>query len=268
MICKFTFHQLMMLTITMWLGCGSINIYGQTKKEILFSLDSLKSAYNSLQSDYTKLKSEKENYNSFYYQVKSKILSPSEMDSSIDETYKRWLILVKECDSIHSSDSLLTDSINKLLDNDLTLQTENQILKNLLKSSIDEVSIPQSKEELIGNWNLYLNILQIEGDTIESGISPINPFVTNDTINKQNIFSIEFEKEELANVSFKDGSTLKCFYSIKDFNPASPFIIYLTKQDEFKLTLHISPMPQGLMASYMYNGENNKSAYFYGIMKK
>ncbi len=268
MACKIPFPQLIMLTISLWLGSSSIYTYGQSKKEILFTLDSLKNAYNSLQSDYKTLKAEKEDYNNFYYHVKSQILTPAEMDFSIEETYKKWLSLTKDCDSIHGLDSLIADSIIKLTNNNLALQTENQIFKNLINSSIDEATIPLSQKELIGKWNLYMNLLQIEGSENDSGIIANNPFFQKDSIFKQNISMIEFQKEELAIVSFRDGTTIKCFYSIKDFNTSSPYHIYLTKQDQFKLTLLISPMPQGLMASYEYKGENNETGYFYGPMKK
>ena len=148
------------------------------------------------------------------------------------------------------------------------LTQQNESYSKLLMSSLNKASFPQSTQEFIGVWDLFLDPVQISGEPFESGIISYNHFVSNDSIMKHSIYKIEFSADEIATLFFTGGIEQKCFYSIKDFSVNSPYIIRFSKQDEFKLTMQVSPLPNGLVASYEIPVETEKVIYYYGLMKK
>ncbi len=269
---NFFFQSPAMLIIALLLCFNTNQSFSQSKKEILFSLDSLQRSYKNLKNDYKNLKEECKEYNDFYLLIKSELLQPSEMNIGPDATYAKWQAarkkLKEKYNTIKDSNSTLTDSLKQLNLNIKQLHSENKTFKNLLKSSIDKATIPYTVNEFIGHWNLFLNQVYVQGTSNESGIIATNNFLLADSLSYNNIFKIEFQESDLANIYFKDGTTIKCFYSINRFSAKNPYSIYFSKQEEFKLTLLVSPMPEGLLVSYEDPQRKDKTVYFYGLMKK
>ncbi len=266
-------YPIPLLLIITTLFCFNINpLFSQSKKEIQFSLDSLLSSYNNLENDYKKLKSEWKEYDDFYQLIKSDILNPSEMNIGLDATYAKWLAarqsLLNKYNTIKDSNLPLIDSLEHLNQDIQQLNIENQIFKNLLKSSINEATIPNTVHEFIGKWNLFLDQVHLQGKPFESGLIATNNFLLADSIKNNNIFQIEFEESDLANISFKNGTIIKCFYSVNNFSTKEPYSIYFSKQEEFKLTLLVTPMPEGLVVSFEDPDKKDTVEYFYGLMKK
>ncbi|TLX71481.1 hypothetical protein E9993_20220 [Labilibacter sediminis] len=248
------------------------SVKSQTKKEIQFSLDTLQRAYNSLEEENKTLQKEWKIQNQFFEHVKSSLLPASDINLSVDEALIKFDDIINmqknTADSLVSANSILSDSLVKVNENNDKLIQENESYSNLLMSSLNKASFPKSQKEFIGVWDLFLDPVQISGEPFESGIISYNHFVDNDSIMKHNIYKIEFSADDIATLYFTGGIEQKCFYSIKDFSINSPYIIRFSKQDEFKLTMQISTLPSGLVASYEIPDKSEKVIYFYGLMKK
>jgi hypothetical protein len=110
--------------------------------------------------------------------------------------------------------------------------------------------------------------MQLAGDAYNSGLVSHNPFTVADSLQKYNIYQLEFLPDELAKIYFKDGRKQNCFYEVKNFSVGKPYEISCTmQQDKFNMTIHVSPMPSGLEVSYEIPLDTTQVIYFNGLMK-
>ena len=148
------------------------------------------------------------------------------------------------------------------------LEQENFSYNKILLSLLKKGSFPKSTPEFIGEWDLFLNPVQIHGEPFESGIVGFNSFAPNDSIMLHSIYKIDFSEDEIATLYFVNGKAQKSFYSISDFSTQSPYSIKFIKNEDFKLTLKVSPLPTGLMVSYEAPLKSDSIYYYYGFMRK
>ncbi len=249
-----------------------ITLMGQNKKEVQFTLDTLIKVHESLLNDYKDLQQQWKDQNEFFEHVKQNFFPAEDINLSIkqasvkfDDVYKDLENKVVKLGEINKS---LSDSLKKQISVNQDINIRDDIYKDLILSSLNQASFPKSESDLQGKWNLFLNPVLLQGNPYESGITGINPFVVKDSIASNKILSIEFQKDELATIRFSGDVEQKCFYAINDFNATKPYSIQFSKQDEFKLTLMVSPMPDGLMVSYEVPEKTKKVIYYLGLMKQ
>ena len=258
--------------ITVLLLCLSQIFWAQTKKEVQFSLDTLLKANQALKADYKELQNSWRLYDAFYDHVKTNLypkqlnnLPIAEAIPSFDLSLENTLLTMR---SLTDSLTLLTDSL-KLLNVRLSaLQGQVSNYSEILMTALNASSFPQTESELLGSWDLFLTPIQINGTPIEAGLISYHPFNIADSIKHHRINKIDFGPDELATLVFHNGENQKCFYSIHEFSPNSSYTIEFSKQDEFKLSMHISVLPQGLQASYEIPVQTDNAMYFLGLMKK
>ena len=159
----------------------------------------------------------------------------------------------------------LNNKINSAL---LTSERECLPYNQILLSALSKASFPKSAKDFVGTWDLFLNPVQLSGEPFESGIIGFNTFTSNDSLSLHNVYKIEFTEDELATIYFNGGEIQKSFYSVKDFSNNEPYIIKFSKNDDFKLTMLVSPLASGLMVSYELPLKSDKVYYYYGLMKK
>ncbi len=257
----------------------SISTIAQTKKEILFSLDTLKRSHRALQRDFISVKEAWKKHNIFFEHVKSEFFLPIDINTSIDEGVIKFdeisTTIQDEIKNLTKTNASLKDSLKLFVD---SLQYYESIIEemknksmaynNIILSSLKKASFPQSKSEFVGNWDLFLDLVQLNGEPFESGIVGFNPFTPNDSLSAHNIYKIEFTEDEIATLYFRGGKEQKSFYSVKNFSSNSPYTVQFAKNDEFKLTMLISPLPTGLTISYEVPVKTEKVFYYYGLMKR
>ncbi len=244
----------------------------QTKKEVQFSLDTLLKSKQKLQEDFNDVRLAWTKQNAFFEHVKANLFDPSDINTPIEEAIIEFdkinNALDVKIEEITDDNKLLTDSLNYYKNQYQQSILQSKIYKNILNSALSKASFPQAESGLKGNWDLFLNPVQINGDPFNSGLISFNPFSGNDSIIGSSLSKIEFGEDEIASLYFKNGEEQKSFYSVNNFSLDKPYSIVFTKSDEFKLTLHVTPLPSGLMVSYENANKTDKVIYFYGLMKK
>jgi hypothetical protein len=246
-------------------------ITGQTKKEVMFSLDTLYKSHLKLTDEYRKLVNNIKQYDAFYVHVKKAMLDKDLVNEPIGKGIALfddvWQQQTGQLRILDDSLVFLLDSLNHLSEQFENCSTQSDLYLRLLNSRLYESAYPNTEAELIGSWQLFLNPMQLTGEAYNSGLISHNPFTVADSLQQYNIFQIDFLPDELATIHFKDGRTQKCFYKINEFSVGTPYNITCSKQDEFKMTLHISPMPSGLEVSYEIPLNTTQVLYFNGVMK-
>ncbi|MCT4590849.1 MAG: hypothetical protein N4A71_23700 [Carboxylicivirga sp.] len=249
----------------------SVMVTSQTRREVQFSLDTLYKSHKRLQSDYRKLLNQWKVYDAFYLHVKANVLDKEfinePIDNGIEMFNKSWSGVASRMELFEDSTIYLIDSLNQLTEQNLKLMAQNETYLRLLTGSLKEAAYPNTEKELIGTWQLYLNPMQVEGKAYKSGIISHNPFTHADSLQQYNIHQLDVLPDELANIHFKDGRKQKCFYEVENFSSKKPYTIHCSKQDDFKMTIHISPMPTGLEVSYEIPLDTTQVLYFHGVMK-
>ena len=250
----------------------TVSISSQTKKEVQFTLDTLNKAHLTLLQDYQELKKQWKEQNSFFEHVKNNFFPAADINIPISEAPDKfdsiYNDIVKKVVKLGEINSSISDSLKKQITLNQELISENKIYHKLILSALHSSSFPSNESDIIGNWDLFLNPVMIQGKPYESGIIGYNPYTLDDSIGVHSIKKIEFEKDELATIYYTGGIQQKCFYSINNFSKNSPFSIQFSKQEEFKMTMTVSPMPNGLMVSYEAPNKTDNVLYFYGLMKK
>ena len=258
--------------IAVLLFTSAVNTNAQTRKEVQFSLDTLIKANNDLKEDFKSVKADWKEQNNFFEHVKSTFFDPADINASIEEGIAKFDEIneasVKKMEELALTNKSLTDSLAFYKNKANELETSYKGFERLLMASLNAASFPQSASELTGNWNLFLNPVQISGEPFKSGLVGFNPFVPKKELVPHNIYRIEFAQDEIATLYFSNGKVQKSFFTINGFSSNSPYSVTFTKGDEFKLTLLISPLPNGLMVSYEAPIKADKLFYFYGLMKK
>lgn len=248
-----------------------LGLSAQTKKEIQFSLDTLQKSHLELLNDFEALQQEWRSYDAFIEHFKNKTLDKKHINESLENTQKLfddvWDKQISNIRTLEDSTTFLLDTLNRLYETHMDIIERDNTFLRLLRGKLSEASFPSTQKELLGMWNLFLKPIQLSGDTFESGLISHNPFTVPDSIQQHNVYRIEFLQDELANIYFRGGHHQKCFYEVNEFNTGKPYTIECTKQDEFKLTLHISPMPHGLEVSYEIPVNTSQVLYFNGVMK-
>lgn len=266
-----TKHYTVSLLLLFLLSSFLSSTFSQTKKEVQFTLDTLYKSHLKLQNDYKALKKSWYEYDAFLTFIKSTTLDKeyvNESPQSVKELFDEvWTETKNDLTSFEDSSIFLLDSLTRLKEEYVRVMQQNKDYLRLLIGELDESSFPNTSNEFIGEWSLFLSPIQLSGDTFNSGIISYNPFSMADSLQDNNIYRIEFLQDELANIFFKDGRKQKSFYTINNFNVANPYSITFQKQDEFKLTMHVSPMPDGLQVSYETPLDSEQVLYFYGVMK-
>lgn len=244
----------------------------QTKKEIQFSLDTLTKAHQALQKEYNELQEAWREYDAFYEYVKNRLFPKELNNTPLSEAIPTFNAALKmmnqDSDLLKDSLHLISDSLMKTQAQLSATEAKLSTYSDILMTSLSTASFPQTEKDLLGSWDLFLSPVQLSGEPTEAGIIGIHPFNIPDSIKQHQIYKIEFAPDELATITFSNGNSQKCFYSIDDFNPQSNYTIHFSKQDEFKLTIHVSVLPQGLQASYEIPVETDNAIYFQGLMKK
>lgn len=249
----------------------SVMVTSQTRREIMFSLDTLYKSHMRLQSDYRKLLDKWKLYDAFYLHVKANVfdkeLINEPIDNGIEMFNQSWDGKASLMELLEDSTVYLLDSLSRLSENNLTLTAQNETYLRLLTGSLKEEAYPNTEKELIGTWQLYLNPMQVTGEVLKSGLISHNPFTHADSLQQYNIHQIDVLPDELANIHFKDGRKQKCFYEVENFSGKKPYSIHCSKKEEFKMTIHVSPMPTGLEVSYEIPLDTTQVLYFHGVMK-
>ncbi|WP_289054543.1 hypothetical protein [Carboxylicivirga marina] len=254
------------------LSLTAAEVHSQTKKEIQFSLDTLYRSNLKLQEEYRKLIEVWKQYDTFYTHVKLSMLDKEFANESIvkgvplfDEVWKEK---TARLDLLEDSTVFLLDSLNHLYEEQVGLLAQNELYLRMLTGQLNEAAYPNTEQELIGLWQLYLSPMQLSGEAYRTGLVSYNPFTVADSLQKHNVYQMEFKAEELAIIYFKDGRKQNCFYEVVNFNVGKPYEINCSKQqDEFEMTIHISPMPSGLEVSYEIPLDTTQVVYFNGVMK-
>ncbi|MCU4175386.1 hypothetical protein [Carboxylicivirga sp. N1Y90] len=264
-------YPLLKLGLLSLILVGAINTSGQTKKEIQFSLDTLQKSHLLLQNDFESLQENWRQYEAFLEHLKAKTLDKKHINETLENTQnlfdEAWDKQVSHLKTLEDSTTFLLDSLNRLYETHMDMIERDNTFLRLLRGKLSEASFPSTQEELLGMWNLFLKPIQLSGDAFGSGLISHNPFTVADSIQQHNVYKIEFLEDELANIYFRGGKQQKCFYEVNDFDTGKPYTIECTKQDEFQLTLHISPMPHGLEVSYEIPVNTDQVLYFNGVMK-
>jgi hypothetical protein len=264
---------------------GFIQTEAQTRREVQFSLDTLYKSHVKLQNDYQSVLEQYRQHESFFDHIKTTFLPTEARNTDVDKIQPIYdeileknrfltqglkdsiLILTDSLQFYSDSLQFYTDSLQLLLDERDEHLNLSQTYKNLLLAKLNEGSFPLSENELIGTWNLFLNPMQVTSDSLKNGLVSHNPFTASDSLLQHYIYKIEFLPDELATMFFKDGRRQKCFYEVKNFSAKTPYRIVCSKQESFKLTIHISPMPSGLNISYEIPLDEKEKLYFFGLMK-
>ncbi|MCW3787859.1 hypothetical protein [Plebeiibacterium sediminum] len=250
----------------------SVSVASQNKKEVQFTLDTLNKAHENLLLDYQDLQQQWKEQNQFFEHVKSNFFPAEDINISVNQAPDKfdsiYNDIIKKVVKLGEINSSISDSLRKEISLNQELIAKNKVYSDLILSALNSASFPSNEADIIGKWELFLNPVMIQGNPYESGIIGYNTLVVDDSISVHNITMIEFEPEELATIYFTGGIQQKCFYSINNFSKNSPYSIQFSKQDEFKMTLVVSPMPNGLMVSYEAPNKTDKVLYFYGLMKK
>ncbi|MGQ1786726.1 MULTISPECIES: hypothetical protein [unclassified Saccharicrinis] len=264
-------YSCQILLLGLFIIGGSI-LRAQTKREVQFSLDTLMRTHKTLQQDLKVMKLAWKKQNTFFEHVKSAYFDPADVNTSIDDGVSKfdemYKFSLKEMEVLRDSIQGINDSLNKCLGQSELLDSQNKAYKELLLSSINPASFPQSEAEFIGEWDLFLHPVQLTGEPFESGIVSFNPFVQDDSLTVHNVYKIEFAEDEIATLYFRGGNVQKSFYSVKNFSMNSPYVIKFSKNEEFKLAILVSPIPTGLMVSYEVPLKSEKVYYYHGLMKK
>lgn len=250
----------------------SNTVKSQTKKEVQFSLDTLYKSHLKLEGDYRRLIDNWRLYDEFYQHVKVSMLDKSSVNKSIEEGQSLfdgvWNELSKRLKILEDSMTNTVDSLNQLNKKQQLLLMQNEVYLRMLNGKLNEAVYPNTAKELLGVWQLYLSPMQLAGDAYNSGLVSHNPFTVADSLQKYNIYQLEFLPDELAKIYFKDGRKQNCFYEVKNFSVGKPYEISCTKQqDKFNMTIHVSPMPSGLEVSYEIPLDTTQVIYFNGLMK-
>ncbi|MCU4157467.1 hypothetical protein J1N10_15930 [Carboxylicivirga sp. A043] len=249
----------------------SCNVNAQTKKEVQFSLDTLYRSHLKLNDEYRQLIERWKQYDAFYRHVKATMLEKELANEPIEEgavlVDEAWNKQTAHLKSLEDSTVYLVDSLNRLYEQHQLLQLQNELYLRMLTGQLNEAAFPHTEKELLGSWNLFLKPMQLSGDAYHSGLISHNPFTVADSLQQYNIYRLEFLPDELANIYFKDGRSQKCFYEVNAFSAGQPYSISYSKQEEFKMTIHVSPMPSGLEVSYEIPLDTTQVLYFNGVMK-
>lgn len=265
-----TFPKLIFITFFVIVNYSFLQ--SQTKKEVQFSLDTLQKSHKLLQQDFQLLQKEWQKQNQFFEHVKSSFFNISDVNMSIDKAFNHFdtinNAINKQMKNLNESNNVLIDSIQLLNSSITQLSEQNKYYSKLLLSSLNKASFPQTEMEFIGAWNLFLDPVQISGKPFESGLISYNQFLSVNSIKQQNLYKVVFSADEIATIYYTGGKVQKCFYSIINFSPNSPYSILFSKQEEFKLTMQVSPLTSGLMVSYELPLKTEKVLYYYGLMKK
>ncbi|TRX71534.1 hypothetical protein [Carboxylicivirga sp. M1479] len=259
------------LSILILCGAQLADVQSQTKKEIQFTLDTLYSSHMKLKGDYEQLLRYWKQYDNFYQHVKTQALDASLVNEPIDKGAEHfdavWNSLSSQMRVYEDSLIYLVDSLNRVVEERQDLLVQNKMYLNILSGKLGEAVYPNTEQELVGTWQLFLNPMQTTGDAYQSGLISHNPFTVPDSIQQHNIYQLELMADELATIYFKDGRKQKCFYEVNDFSVGKSYTIKYSKQDEFKLNMHVSPMPTGLEVSYEIPLDTTQVIYFNGVMK-
>ncbi len=249
----------------------SMSATGQTKKEVMFSLDTLYKSHLKLTDDYRKLVRSLQQYDAFYQHVKLAMLDKELVNEPIEKGSQLfdevWNEQSSQLKVFEDSTIFLLDSLNHLAELYVDCNRQNELYLSLLNSHLYEAAFPHTEKELIGSWQLFLNPMQLSGDAYNSGLISHNPFAVADSLQQYNIFQIDFLPDDLATIYFKNGRSQKCFYEVNGFSVSKPYSLTCSKQDEFKMTIHVSPMPAGLEVSYEIPQSTSQVLYFNGLMK-
>lgn len=266
-----SFPKMYMIIVGLMIASASF-LNAQTKKEVQFSLDTLAKSHQNLQQDLTSMKADWKKQNIFFEHVKSSFFDPTDINTSIDDGVSKFdeihKINLTEFEDLTKANKALSDSFALYKKRSEKLISQNNAFNEILLSSLSRASFPQSVSEFIGTWDLFLNPVQLSGEPFEAGIIAHNPFTPKDSVLTNSLYKIEFAEDEIATLYFKGGKSHKSFYSIKDFSINSPYTIKFSKNEDFKLTMLISPIPSGLMVSYELPHKAESVYYFYGLMKK
>lgn len=252
---------------------SSINyISAQSKKEVQEELDAVLIKQSELLTKNKELNALLNDYSIFYSKIKKELLSNQNQEEPVQQGTLSITESIQKLKNNSLSLSLVRDSLELALKKskeEITrLTIQNEVVRNYLLGDAEEASFPSLESEFEGNWNLYLRPIQMVGKPFESGFISTNPLLMNDSISANYLYKIEFGEDEIATLSFKSGETKKVFYTINNFSVNAPYDIVFTKQSEFKLVAYISPMPNGLEISYEVPLKTDKVIYYYGTIKR
>ncbi|WP_430813156.1 hypothetical protein [Carboxylicivirga sp. RSCT41] len=269
---KIGIKKSMLLVVVVVLAFLSGSTSAQTKREVQFTLDTLYKSHLRLVVEYGQLIEEWKKYDAFYRHVKLSMLDKDLVNEPIEAGVSLfdsvWNKNTERYKLLEDSTIYLLDSLSRLQGYQQDLIVQNDLYVRMLNGKLTEASYPNTPNELLGLWNLYLSPMQLKGEGTKSGLVSHNPFTIADSLQRYNIYQLEFMADELANIYFKDGTKQNCFYEVKDFSVGEPYAISCTKQkDGFEMTIHVSPMPAGLEVSYEIPVDSTQVIYFNGLMK-
>lgn len=145
------------------------------------------------------------------------------------------------------------DSIADLKHANERLRVQLDILKRAFAESNGSDRIPSSEADFMGEWDLFLTPVGMLGDSPRSAIVTLNQSTMTDSAYQamQEILprSINFGKNDLADITFMGGRTTNCFYKIHGFSRTEPYYIDLSRGEDLTLRVYVVNTSKGLQIS-------------------
>ncbi|HRI60727.1 MAG TPA: hypothetical protein PK228_13410 [Saprospiraceae bacterium] len=145
------------------------------------------------------------------------------------------------------------DSIANLKNNSERLRVQLETLKRAFAESNGSDRQPISEADFMGSWDLFLLPVAVIGESPKSAIVSLDqsnlPDSLYQALHQAIPRSINFGKDDLAEITFMGGRTTNCFYKITGFSRTEPYYIDLSRGDDLSIRVYIVNTSKGLQIS-------------------
>lgn len=248
------------------------DVSGQTRKELEYMNESMKKLARQLTDEKEQILAEQEKYIEFYNYFRGRYITDTTKSQTVDETL-HWIKFIHHLNDSASTEFkkrivVLEDSlggINKYINQ---VKRENEVFTNAIKMVLSEVEYPVEKKDFVGEWKLFLAPVTVVSDSMETGLVSFNKPASSASMSRDILWKIAFWDHEMAQLFFKNGKEVKCFYRLNGFNPAEYYSITFNKMDQVNVVLYVSHVPLGIQVSYHVQDYQGRQLFYYGIMRR
>ncbi len=239
------------ITLVFFITFCSVNLFGQSKADLVLKIDSLKSANALLKKNLDSVTQ----YTILYKEIRKKVIrynfKPTDFPKILDS------ILLRR-DSTALGVKVLYDSLSRLAAQNRSQKEEIAKLKYFVEQFGGNEVLPANTKDLMGIWGVNVFGFKVIGDTARNGL------VVDMLTNTDKLIQINLIDAEFAEVQFSSGKIVKCFYKINSFSTTAAYYIDFSKGDDLSIRLYIIHTETGVKVSY--KGKNN--TLLYGSMKR
>lgn len=279
--------------------CAITTLSAQSKKELTKSLQAEQAVNDSLRKELAAaqtildslterqklatddLSPHGDEYKNFYTYVFTKYLKPNlKTDTaalSIAQATTMLDSLVvarsRKISKLDSTSVQSKDSIATLKSNNERLRVQLETLKRAFAESNGSDRIPINEADFLGAWDLFMLPVFVIGESPKSAIvslAQLNmPDSLHDALQRAIPRSINFGKDDLAEITFMGGRTTNCFYKINGFSRTEPYYIDLSRGDDLSIRVYVVNTSKGLQISTeLPAAKEGVRRYLFGYMKQ